>query len=80
MTDVIVMVLRQMLLPYYVVLWEMLLPCVCFGRCYCQYYVEDVKPHHVFQLIATSVMADVIAWWQMEWPLQGDFCYLWQML
>ena len=32
-------------------------------------YVEDVKPHLTF---ATSVMAGVIAWWQMEWPLQGD--------
>ena len=31
------------------------------GRCYYQYYMEDVKPPHVFQLIATSVMADVIA-------------------
>ena len=34
-----------------------------------------VKPH-AFNF-ATSVMAGVIAWWQMEWPLQGD---LWQML
>ena len=38
-------------------------------------YVEDVKLHAL--TFATSVMADVIAWWQMEWPLQGD---LWQML
>ena len=41
------------------------------------YYVEDVKPH-AFDF-ATSVMAGVIAWWQMEWPLQGDLscgrCY-----
>ena len=33
-------------------------------------YVEDVIPH-AFDF-AISVMADVIAWWQMEWPLQGD--------
>ena len=49
---------------------------VVFGRCCCQFYVEDVKPHIVFQLFATSVMADVIAQWQMEWPLQGDFIQL----
>ena len=28
--------------------------------------------HICFKLIATSVMADVIAWWQMELPLEGD--------
>ena len=33
-------------------------------------YVEDVKPHAFNS--ATSVMAGVIAWWQMAWPLQGD--------
>ena len=60
-------VLWQMLLPYSV--WQILLPI----------FVEDVKPHIVFQLFATSVMADVIAQWQMEWPLQGDFIQLWQM-
>ena len=28
--------------------------------------------NHIHLTFATSVMADVIAWWQMEWPLQGD--------
>ena len=52
MTDVIVMVLGRCYCHI----------CVCFyGRCYCQFYVENVEPHHVFQVIATSVMADVIA-------------------
>ena len=32
--------------------------------------VEDVKPQALN--FVTSVKADVIAWWQMEWPLQGD--------
>ena len=28
--------------------------------------------NHIHLTFATSVMADVIAWGQMEWPLQGD--------
>ena len=28
--------------------------------------------NHMHLTFATSVMADGIAWWQMEWPLQGD--------
>ena len=28
--------------------------------------------NHKHLTFATSVMADVIAWWQMEWPQQGD--------
>ena len=28
--------------------------------------------NHIHLTFATSVKADVIAWWQMEWPLQGD--------
>ena len=35
--------------------------------------------NHIYLTFETSVMADVIAWWQMEWPLQGDFV-MWQML
>ena len=46
-----------------------------YGRCYCQ----------VADGIATLVivLADVIAKWQMEWPLQGgvlaDVIAMWQM-
>ena len=60
MTDVTVMVLGQMLLPYICLFYGRCYWHVVLGRCYCQFYVEDVKPH-VFQLIATSVLADVIA-------------------
>ena len=28
--------------------------------------------NHMHLTFATSVMAGVIAWWQMEWPLHGD--------
>ena len=28
--------------------------------------------NHIHLTFATNVKADVIAWWQMEWPLQGD--------
>ena len=28
--------------------------------------------HICYELTATNVMADVIAQWQMKWPLQGD--------
>ena len=34
------------------------------GRCYCHFIVADVIP---LQYIATFVLADVIAKWQMEW-------------
>ena len=68
--------LWQMLLPILpqILLWLMLLPrchiCIIttkcwylYGRCFCQ----------VADGIATLiiVLADVIAKWQMEWPLQG---------
>ena len=44
--------------------------CYCHGRCYCQSVWKMLN--HMYLTFATSVMADVIAWWQMEWPLQGD--------
>ena len=56
---------RLMLWPmcYY---WLMLLPLAdVIANC-----VEDVKQQAL--TFATSVMADVIAWWQMESLLQGD--------
>ena len=69
-----------------ILLWLMLLPrchiCIIttnvdnlYGRCYCQ----------LADGIATLiiVLADVIAKWQMEWPLQGgvlaDVIAMWQM-
>ena len=44
----------------------MLLICFqcCMGRCYCP-VVDAMATFCIF------VMADVIAQWQMEWPLQG---------
>ena len=48
-----------MLLPMYY-LWLMLL------------LIVWKMLNHMHLTFATSVMADVIAWWQMEWPLQGD--------
>ena len=47
--------LRLMLLPILLYFWLMLLPSMC-GRCY----------SHLLQY---KVEADVIAKWQMEWPL-----------
>ena len=40
------------------------------GRCYCQIVWKMLNYMHL--TFATSVMAGVIAWWQIEWPLQGD--------
>ena len=34
------------------------------------FFVVDVKPHFYYMLLHLK-MADVIAKWQMEWPLQG---------
>ena len=34
------------------------------------FFVADVKPHFYYMLQQLK-MADVIAKWQMEWPLQG---------
>ena len=62
-----------MFLPMYC-LWLMLLPYI-IGRYYCQFMWKMLNQMHL--TFATSVMAGVIAWWQMEWPLHGD---LWQML
>ena len=48
--------------------WQMLLPIIMWKML-----------NHMHLTSATSVMAGVIAWWQMEWPLQGDLscgrCY-----
>ena len=46
MTDVIVMVLGQMLLPYICLFYGKCYCHVVLGRCYCQFYVADVKPHY----------------------------------
>ena len=57
--------------------WLMLLPSgrwnghilsvvCCWGRCYC--HVAGWNSH---TFILCVVMADVIAQWQVEWPLQG---------
>ena len=48
MTDVVVMVLWLMLLPYVCLFYGRCYCHVVFGRCCCQFYVEDVKPHHCF--------------------------------
>ena len=40
------------------------------GRCYCQLCGRCWTT--CILTFATSVMAGVIAWWQMEWPLQSD--------
>ena len=36
-------------------------------------FVADVKPHciYYYYMLQQLKMADVIAKWQMEWPLQG---------
>ena len=54
-----------MLYPLIVYEWQMLLP---------YDVVEDIIPHN--SMLQYIVLADVIAKWQMEWPL---YC-LWQML
>ena len=57
--------------------------CIVYGWCYCNIFWQMLLPimwkmlNHMHLTFATSVMAGVIACWQMEWPLQGD---LWQML
>ena len=76
MTDVIVMVLRQMLLPSIRLFYGRCYCHIVLGRCYCPYFMWRMLNHMYFQLIATSVMADVIARWQIEWPLQGDFYHV----
>ena len=48
---------------------------IYFGQCYCQFMWKMLN--HMHLTFATSVMAGIIAWWHMEWPVQGD---LWQML
>ena len=68
-----------MFLPYIVVVdgkphRQMLSPLLYQeGRCYCHsfilMFVADVKPH--IGMLQQLKMADVIAKWQMEWPLQG---------
>ena len=51
--------------------------CIIYGWCYCHIW-QMLLPimwkmlNHMHLTFATSVMAGVIAWWQMEWPLQGD--------
>ena len=52
-----------MLYPQIIYKWQMLLP---FD------VVEDVKPNNCM-LQHIIFMTDVIAKWQMEWPLQGGF-------
>ena len=51
MTDVTVMLLGQMLLPYICLFYGRCYCHVVLGRCYCQFYVEDVKPHMFFNLL-----------------------------
>ena len=45
------------------------------GRCYCHsimfMFMADVEPH--IGMLKQLKMADVIAKWQMEWPLQGGW-------
>ena len=65
LTDVIVKIQADVI-AYLLIMADVI---AIIGRCYCQ-LCGDVKPNYL--TFAASVMADVIAWWQMEWPLQGD--------
>ena len=80
LADVIANGMWQMFLPLQCIAtidWLMLLPSgrwnshillicflCCMGRCYCP-VADGMATFCIF------VMADVIAQWQMEWPLQG---------
>ena len=72
MTDVNVMFKADVIA--FVILWQML--CHVFWQMLLP-LMWKMLDHICFKNIATTVMADVIGWWQMELPLKGD---LWQML
>ena len=54
MTDVIVMVLWQVLLPYICLFYGRCYCHVVIDRCCCQFNVEDVKPHHCFSTFCSK--------------------------